>query len=105
MTAGQWVHSEPDPRIPRSVAPLAPWPVHPEADLDVDLVAELLSDLRRDVTCWTELERKHVESGDRVMADWCGTRVETARDALQLAERLVRRANHRRELRATRLSQ
>lgn len=98
--SGQWVHTEPDPRD--GVWPLAPWSVHPVAPLDVDLTAELLSELRADVNNWTRLENEHVARDNRVMADWCGARVDTARDALRLAERLVARANRRAELRAAR---
>ncbi|TFV83181.1 hypothetical protein [Blastococcus sp. CT_GayMR16] len=94
----QWRHTEPDPKT--GLHPLAPWPVHPAAPLDVDLVAELLSELRGEVTTWTELERGHVERGNREMADWCGAHVEAARHGLSAAERLIARANHRATLRA-----
>lgn len=95
----QWRHTEPPLG---GLPPLAPWPVHPAAPLDVDLVAELLSELRSEVTNWTDLERRHVERGNREMADWCGAHVEVARNDLAVVERLVARANHRAELRAQR---
>ena len=97
MSAGQWVHTEEHP-VTRAGVPLAPWPVHQTVPLDVDLVGELLSDLRQGVVMWTELERKHFLAGNRELSDWCGGRADTARDALRTAERLVARANHRAQL-------
>lgn len=96
----QWRHTEPDPHTGRW--PLAPWTAHPTGPLDVDLVGELLTELRQAVTMWTAHERRYVAPRDREMADWCGARVDTARDALRLVERLIARANHRADLLAQR---
>lgn len=99
--SGQWVHTEADPRGDGPI-PLAPWVVHHSAPLDVDLLGELLADLRADVNNWTKLENEKIAAGDPEMAAWCHAHVDSARDALHLAERLVRRANHRAALRAAR---
>lgn len=90
--SNQWLHTEAHPEHPERY-PLAPWASHPEADLDRDLLAELLSTLRDDVISWTEIA---AESGSSAYAQH---RVEGAVAALKLADRLAGRSARRGALR------
>jgi hypothetical protein len=83
MNAQQWRHTEPASGT-AGAWPVAPWASHPDAPLDRDLFAELLSLLRDDVMGWAE-----IAAGGG--SHYAAARLEGAEAALKLADRIARR--------------